>query len=135
MFNTHQYNPKITVPVNLCLSAILYDINHHIFNLLSKYFGVLNWWPLIVWLCKIVPVHFIYSDSKHSFIGWINSFGNKPFFNKLVDEKCCSMSIIKYQWMPKGLWSCIKWSVIFYDSKKFFIKGKCPNKIIEHFYF
>lgn len=97
VLDAHQNDPHIAVPVDLFLFSILYDVYHHFSYLFPVSFGILNGRPFVVRLIQIIPVHFINTDGKHSFVGLIDPLADKALVEELVNKECCSVSIVENQ--------------------------------------
>ena len=76
MLNAHENDPHVSVPVELCLLSFLYDVDDHLLNFISVNFSLLDGRPFVMRLTEIIPVHFIDSNSEHSFIRFIDSFSD-----------------------------------------------------------
>lgn len=135
MLDSHENYPKITVPVDLILLALLYYLDDHIFDLISEGFGILKRRPVIMGLIEIVPVHLIDSYSKHSFIWLIDSFLDESLINEFVGKECSSVSVVEDKGMSQRFGLFVQRSLVFNDCKEFFVKLISTEEIWKELFF
>lgn len=96
VLNSHQYNPKITSPLDHSLLRLFNDSEDYFLDFISILLDLFKAWPIIVGLVKIIPIHLVHSYSKYSFIRLIDPFWNDSFIQELIDIETGSMSIVEY---------------------------------------
>ena len=117
MLDAHEDDPHVTIPVDLFLLALLYDVDHHFFYLVSVNFCIFHRRPFIVRLIQIVPVHLVDTDCEHPFIWLVDPFGNKTLIEELVHEKGCSMTVVEDQGVSQWFRLGVIRATVLYDCK------------------
>ena len=96
MLNSHQDYPQFTIPLYNLLIGSSYHLNYYIFHSISVLLRLDNCWPLVMGFIDIIPIHLIDSNRKYFIIVTVNPSIDYTIFDKLIDKKCCSMTIVEY---------------------------------------
>ena len=72
VFNAHQDDPHVRVPVDLCFLCFLYDAYNHLLDSVPVGFGVFDGRPFVMGLAEIIPIHLVNTDCEHPFVGFVD---------------------------------------------------------------
>jgi hypothetical protein len=107
MFNAHQDDPHVAVPVDLSLFTFLYQFYHHLLYLVSVTLRIFHRRPFVMGFAQIVPVHLVHADCEHPFVRFVDSFVDEAFIHQFVHKKGSSMAVVEYQRVSQGLWLAV----------------------------
>ncbi len=114
VFYSHKYYPHRRAFINRKAEFhCFYETFNKYFHLISVGFDLTYFWPDIMFLIHIIPVHLINTHSKDRLKIRVYSFLDYFHIYQFVDKKSCCMSIIKYHRMTCRFTFFIKDRLIF----------------------